>query len=359
MKKMRILCVSVLALGLAFIATSCKKDKQTTMSFTVGTCAMEEEDEDSRVYLDFGDANKMKWSANDRIMVYNLVPGDGDAAIIQEFHTDRNAEGETYANFYGPSVGAPQTDNGYYFFYPAQMVDQSYFDVDNRAKFVVADTVRYTELNNKKGTRITTIQPNTMAQATQSNTLDFLMQNIFGVARIYMTGNKTVVKVELEDRALALTGSAKVRLTDLDPQHLQDLIADFKAGNIDYVDCYHYAVENLLYAPTPTGNVITMDCAHTYNGEFLEGVTLTNPDPKSFMFALRPGALCNGFIVRVYFSDHTGSIIEVKGEDLANPRKYTIVPNRIQAIRFQDYTYYPNLFPLDVDDPNNFPQFTW
>lgn len=353
MKKMRILCVSVLALGLAFIATSCKKDKETT-TFTVSTCALEEED-DTRVYLDFGDRNRMKWSANDAIMIYNLVPGDGNAAIVQEFHTDEAAEGQVTANFVGPNVGAPQTDNGYFFFYPAGMTTAD-VDEENRATFTVGDTQHYTELDNSKGLRITTIEPGTMAQATQSPNLNFTMQNIFGIARIYMTGNKTVCKVELEDSHLNLTGSAEVCLPNVDPAVLQSYVLDYKAGNISYLDCYQYAVEELLYMPHPTGRMVTMDCAYTYNGEQYEGVQLTNPDAKSFMFCLRPGALSQGFTVRVYFTDHTGSIIDMYAdtEDMENPRKFCIVPNKIQAIKFVD----AEGFYIDVDD-ETFTPFTW
>ena len=355
MKKMRILCVSVLALGLAFIATSCKKDKQTTQ-FTVSTCALEEDD-DTRVYLDFGDRNRMKWSANDAIMIYNLVPDDGDAAIIQEFHTDEAAEGQVTANFYGPSVGAPQSEAGYFFFYPAEMTTAT-VNADNCATFTVGDTQKYTELKNSKGYRITTIEPGTMAQATQSSNLNFTMQNLFGIARIYMTGNATVTKVELIDSHLALTGSAEVCLPNVDAAVLQTYVNDYKQGNISYLDCYQYAVNELLYMPHPTGNMVTMNCAYTYEGESFEGVQLTNPDAKSFMFCLRPGALSQGFTVKVYFDDHTGRIIDMYAntDNLENPRKYCIVPGRIQAIKFLD----ADGFFIDVDgvDANGNPIFT-
>lgn len=359
MKKMRLICVSVLALGLAFIASSCKKDKETT-SITVTTCALEEEDNDARVYIDFSDRNRMKWNANDRIMIYNLVPGDGNAAIVQEFHTDASAEGEITATFHGPAVGTPQSDLGYFFFYPAAMTTAE-VDEDNRATFTVGDLQQYTELRTKKGTVISTIQPGTLAQATSSPNLHFQMQNLFGVARVYLVGNKEVVKVELEDNSFALTGSAKVCLPNVDPAVLQTYVDDYKAGNISYLDCYQYVVNELNYYPMPTGNMVTLDCSNYVDadGEVHEGVQLTNPDAKSFMFCLRPAALSQGFTLRVYYSDHTGTEVEFDTEDLENPREYCIVPGRIKGIRLKVEGIET---PVDGTDDNGnpiFPEFTW
>lgn len=337
MKKMRFLCVSVLALGLAFIATSCNKDKETT-SINVSTCALEEEDDDARVYIDFGDRNRMKWNADDRIMVYNLLPGDGGAAIVQEFHTDEAAEGMVEATFHGPNVGAPQSDLGFFFFYPAEMASNT-VDAENRATFTVGDEQFYTELDDANGVHITTIQPGTMAQAATSQDLTFTMNNMFGVARIYLVGNKEVARVEIEDSQLNLTGSVDVCLPNVDAATMLAYVQAYKNGAISYEDMYEYLSGTLLYMPHPVGKTVALDCEnYVYNGQEFPGVQLTNPDAKSFMLCLRPGALSKGFTVTVYFTDGTAVFNDMYAntDNLQNPRKYCIVPNRIQGIHFRD-----------------------
>lgn len=359
MKKMRLICVSVLALGLAFIASSCKKDQETA-SITVTTSTLEEEDNDARVYVDFSDRNRMKWNANDRIMIYNLDPTDGNAAIVQEFHTDASAEGEITATFHGPAVGAPQSDLGYFFFYPAAMTSAA-VDEDNRATFTVGDTQHYTELRTKKGAVISTIEPGTMAQAATSQDLHFQMNNIFGVARVYLMGNQEVVKVELIDNTFNLTGSAKVCLPNVDAATMLAYVEAYKQGAISYLDMYDYLSDMLLYYPMPTGTMMTLDCSNytDANGEVQHGVQLTNPDAKSFMFCLRPGALSNGFTLRVYYSDHTGTEIEFDTENLENPREYCIVPGRIKGIRLKVDGYETAVDGLDDNGNPLFPTFTW
>ena len=328
--------MSVLALGLAFIATSCNKDKETT-SITVTTSALEEESDDARVYIDFGDRNRMKWNADDRIMVYNLVPGDGDAAIIQEFHTDEAAEGMTTAIFAGPSVGPAQSDMGYFFFYPSDMASNT-VDAENRATFTIEDTQNYTELDNANGVHITTIEPGRMAQAATSQDLDFTMNNMFGVARIYLVGNKEVERVEIEDNQLNLTGSVDVCLPNVDAATMLAYVQAYKNGAISYEDMYDYLSDMLLYMPHPTGRIMTLNCQYSYGGVQYDGVQLTNPDAKSFMLCLRPGALSKGFTVRVFFTDGTAVFNDMYAntDNLENPRKFCIVPNRIQGIRYKD-----------------------
>ena len=105
-------------------------------------------------------------------------------------------------------------------------------------------------------------------------------------------------------------------------------------------------------------NKATLPILIASNIESFDGVKLTNPDAQSFMFCLRPGALSQGFTIKVYFTDHTGRIIDMYAntDNLPNPRKYCIVPGRIQAIKFLDDA---NFF-IDVDgvDANGAPIFT-
>ena len=355
MRKNRILLVACALAAFAFLTTSCKKNEEKA-SAIVSTSALEADDED-RVYLDFGDRNRMKWNGGDKIKVYNFNLDAPRKTEVVEWEAGPEAEGEAIAYFEGPCVSHPQSPAGYHFIYPAEMVNGSN-SLDNSTTFTIGDTQQYTELVNKNGYRITTIQPGAMLQWAQSENKDFTMQNLFGIARVYMTGSKTVAKVEIIDSYLALTGTAEISLPNFDYGVFQTLFNDYKQGNIAYIDCFEYAYDNFNYRPHPTGNKVTLNCAYTFNGESFDGVKLTNPDAKSFMFCLRPGALSQGFTVKVYFTDHTGRIIDMYAntDNLPNPRKYCIVPGRIQAIKFLD----ADGFFIDVDgiDANGDPIFT-
>lgn len=366
MKRMRLICVSVLALGLAFMATSCKKDKTETTSFDITTTSLEEDDADARVYLDFSDRNKMKWNGLDRIKIYNLDPEEGDAAIVQEFQTGPEAEGQVTATFHGPAVGEPQSDLGYFFFYPSKMASWD-VDNDNRATFTVGKTQKYTEVRSKTtNARITTISRDDMAQASQKDNLEyFKMENIFGVARVYLVGNAEVAKVEIIDNYLPLTGQAKVCLPAVDPIELRSWITNYKEGNVSYAACWNYAHNEMGYDPTPDGNSVTVDCQnYEFEGVTYPGKQLTNPDAVSFLFCLRPGALSMGFDVKVYFTNGEGVILDKYHDtsmaDLDNPREFTMVPGRIKGIYFKDAEGFD--IAVDAKDANGdyiWPSFTW
>lgn len=352
MNKNRILLVACVLATVAFLATACKKNEEKA-SCLATTSALQADDED-RVYIDFSDRNTMKWNGGDAIMVYNVNYERPNRTQVAEWTTGPEAEGQTTACFEGPCVGSLQGDNDFFFFvYPSKMFSES-VDNTNRLTMTVGDTQHYTELTTASGAHISTIQPGTMWQLSFSWDKDFNMMNWFGVARIYLVGNKEVAKIELEDSQVPLTGSVKWAIPRLDCATYLAYVQAYKNGAISYEDMAEYLSDQFMFEPISTGNVVTLDCKYSYNGEAHNGVQLTNPDTKSFFIVLHPGALSKGFTVRVYFTDHTGVTIDqyANTDYLANPRKFCIVPNRIQAIHFRD----ANGFDIPVEE---FPAFTW
>ena len=353
MSKSRILLVACVLAAVAFLATSCKKNEEKA-SALITTSALQA-DNDDRVYIDFSDSNRLKWNGGDRIMVYNFNLQKPKRTEVVEWRAGREAEGQTTAWFEGPFVSPPQSDEGLHFIYPAQMTSSS-VDDENRITITVDDMQRYTELKTANNSIITTIQPGTLFQWAQSENKDFSLNSVFGVARIYMVGNKEVAKIELDDNDRSLAGSAKLSLPDFDLATLVAYFQAYKNGAISYLDLYDYLSDMLSYYPMPTGYTMTLNCANytNANGVVQTGVQLTNPDPKSFFIVLRPGALSKGFTVRVYFTDHTGVTIDqyANTDYLENPRKFCIIPGRIQAIHFRD----ENGSEKPVEE---FEEFTW
>lgn len=346
MKTNRIIYVACLMAVFACLATSCKKNEESSLvTATMSTLAY---DDDAKMYIDFADLVKyQRWNAFDKIMVYNLDFVDGNNSVTSEFTAGAEAEGQITTQFNGPSVG-PRKD-GYFFFYPSCMAQGDQLDVDNREYFEVSDTQHFTKLKNPNGMTTTTLDPRSFAMACNSQDLTFSMQNIFGAARLYLATSvpdKFVERIEIEDNAFNLVGTCSMKLHNVnagllsttidylyngDDDQFQNMIATYITKTTD---------DGLGYVSAGTSHIMTLDCSqYTFDGiTYNNGVEVSQDgiNPTSFVFGMRPAALTYGFVVRVYFMDHTMvTIHDFENLGTVGNRAYCIRPGRIKAIRTQ------------------------
>ena len=335
MKKARIICMSLIAFGFAFLATSCNKDNDTkndTLTITAATFEVEDGD---RMYIDF-EIRKTLWNAYDEVMVYNVDLDHPGASITSVFSTDASAEGQYVAHFSGSPLG-PKKDK-FYFFYPASMASGELNN--NHETFTVGNEQHYTMMTSASGNPMATVEPGAIAQATSSDNLDFQMQHIFGCARFLLTGpGRTVDHIVLEDKQLQLTGECTLSIPAV-TEHFADLgiyIDNYRRGRISYVEMYNYLKGVLDYSSNPNGRVITLDCSsYSYAGTTYNGVELNknnSNNPEVFVIGLRPAALSMGWTLTVYFTDNTYVVVDDTDiDDVDEPLEFCIRPGKWKNI---------------------------
>lgn len=300
MKVIRLACM-VCALGAMFLTvSSCKKQNDQT-TFNLGISEWQSED-DERMYIDF-QTHKPKWNGMDEVMVYNLDFEDGENSVFDVYRTNAAAEGQDRASFVG-SVG-PVKD-GYFTFYPAQITgsyDGDAMNVDNRESFHV-DPVQHLTIFKKGNNWLNTIDPLGFAVAhnpTNLTTFDF--RHIFGMLRLAFRGeeNWVIDHVEIIDNRHNLSGDISLKLPRVDTEELTTLINYLKNSQLEeFANLYQsYAIEDLGFEVTQNqylGRMLTLDCSsHPEQCTFQDGFA------RDMYLGIRPGALTDGFKLKVYF----------------------------------------------------------
>lgn len=357
MKTNRIILAVCLVAAFACLFSCAKKEEGTSINATMNPLILDDDDANAKMYIDFADGNYQRWNAFDKIMVYNLDFADGTNSVSSEFTAGAEAEGTITTQFHGPAVG--EMKDGYFFFYPSSMAGGEQLDVDNREHFEIPGTQHFTIVRNHEGSATTTIDPSSFAMACNGDNLNFVMQNIFGAARLYLyTGGTSEVKyvhhIEIEDLNHSLVGDLSLKLHEVDANRLKAMTEDIYNQNDDHFaqELSDYVYGPLGYEHNGTSHIMTLDCHnYSFEGQTFEGAEISQngANRTSFIFGLRPGALSGGFTVRIYYTDHTMvTLHDWETETFTDPtnptynqggyiqngkRAFTIRPGRIKAIK--------------------------
>lgn len=346
MKVTKLTCM-LFIMGAMVMASSCKK-QETTESINVISAQWQTED-NSRIYIDFAEQHVF-WDEGDQINVYNLDYANGLNSVCNVF-TNRTGGGfgVDHANFSGPSVG--RLKDSYFIFYPtriAQHGDGIPFDVDNRETFTIPTQQDLNTYINEEGMQRYTVDRNAIVQAYKGTSLrNFQLSNIFGVARFYIKGseNLAIDHAELIDNEYNLTGTVSLKLPAVSVDSLNKLMGFYAGGDATNFAQYFesYVINELGYYtnyPNHT-KMLTLNCR--INNEALPLLGAENY--RSIFFGVRPGALNQGFKLKVYFDD--GQAVYIDDWYNVNDPNECIKPAVIKA-------YYPT----KIVRQNNYPN-TW
>ena len=291
----------------AAMISSCKKD-DAQKTIMVGLPQFEEAigdlDEGGRAYIDFSDANKFKWNANDQIMVYNLDAQDGRNTVKAIYSTGADAEGQTSARFKGAELGSKK--DRFFIFYPVSKIKNgtAQLDEDNFEEFTVPATQEYTKAGNNP-----IVDPTSLAAACEVSSLSnqFTLKHIFGVCRLKLKGTKAVRSIVLHDNAMALTGNVTMMLSKVEMDRFSTLLEQYTLVqdgqaelNSTFLENWNQYRTELGYSAEASGNDITLNCPD---------VQLSSTTQTPFYISVRPGAFIKGFTITVNFADGSSATI--------------------------------------------------
>lgn len=290
MKKMNKLFVALFVAGsFAMLLGSCKKN-DTASTMTIGLPQFEEEME-GRAYIDITNSNSFKWNANDQVMAYNIDKANGTQTVKGIWSTNASAEGKASASFTGPDLGSKK--DHYFVFYPCDKVasGEDPLDASNFETFNVPDQQDYTLVKGKP-----TIDKAGMAMACESaNFKSFTLKHIFGTLKLRLTGTGKVTQIVVEDKRFNLSGSATMKLHEVDMDKFTTLqnafvSADDPYNNDSFVSDWNSLKNKLGYSTQGGGKTMTLNCP---------SVQLSSTETL-FFIGLRPGALKYGYKIYVY-----------------------------------------------------------
>lgn len=346
MKVTRLSCM-LFIMGAMVMASSCKK-QETTETIDV-TAAKWQTEDDSRIYIDFA-AQHVFWDDGDQINVYNVDFNNGLNSVCQVFtNATGGGYGVEHAKFTGPSVG--RLKDSYYIFYPTTIAkyEAEFPNADNREKFTIPDEQDLNTYINEEGGESYTVDRNAIVQAYKGTTLrNFQLQNIFGVARFYIKGsnNLKIDHVELIDNEHNITGTVSLKIPAVSTDSLNKLMGYYASGDATNFAAYwaSYVINDLgYYTNYPDhGKKITLNCR--INGEALPLLGAENY--RSIFFGVRPGALNQGFKLKIYFEGGDKAVYIDDWYEVNDPNE-CIKPAVIKA-------YYPT----KIVSQNNYPT-TW
>lgn len=330
-KSIKLVGAMALVGALAFSASSCKKNDQTSSASVVMPKVQEVNVDSERAYIDYDDENLMKWEDGDEIMIYNL--NRNYRRSEREVYTiEEGYDGATHAMFEGNPMHRPFGD-GYLVFYPAERV---YGDLQegNRQDFIVPTEQKYMFGNFMRPR----VDPRSLVMAGKVAQLDeeSVLSHIFGFANFRFKGEylpegyagQRVRNVVLHTNTLHITGNITVKLPGVDPDQLNALITQCaEAQTEEQQAAYWEALRAYLYSDEvgydsyDQGFDLTLNCEE---GEGGLGVMLGS-QITHFLFSLRPGCLFDGFTLTVNFMDENVEPIVIT--KYQNPDyRYCIVP---------------------------------
>lgn len=325
-KTVKMIGMACLLGAFAFAGSSCKKNNETT-SVQVSMPVVAETIVDAeKAYIDYADGMKMKWSAGDEIMFYNLNEADYTQSEA-EVYTLTSGAGTTTASFNGKNMSAQM--DGYYAFYPASKVADYPLGPRNSQKFDVPAEQTY---------NAGTMDPTSLVMACKPTTGSFNgfnLKHIFGFIDVRLKGNtKSVQSIELTDNALNLTGNITLDLPKVNSDNLTSLIQVCESNTPweTYMAQLATELQELGYTSEPDGKSITLNCG---------GVQLKASEYTHFYISLRPGCLAKGFVVKVTYTDGTSEVVNKFNPESAAwhygaypqyPRGFCIVPGRLLTV---------------------------
>lgn len=339
MKKKIILGVCMLGF-IAMMATSCKKNEETTTSFLFDEVPMEVDDmnNDGRFYFD-PSINNFIWETTDCIKVYNA-----DNNQSAQFRVT-NANG-TSMTMTGPVIGST---NNMYAFFPYEMASAPFDVEDMRQTFTVGNVdIEHNTFNNvfyaKNLNGKYTICDAMFPKAAKKANGKFSFKNFFGVAKLFIEGkenpnggdNVKIVGLKIVDNAFNLWGTVSLRPFELSnggDVKLKAIMQDYIDDNVQFAshENWSWVIGDLGYCASNDGNR-EIELLFSEAGE----PEVTNQAVVCY-FGLRPGALGKGF--KLFVELDNGQTIECDEYSDFNPNN---IFNRnwvVQNGKIKDYTF--------------------
>ena len=300
-KTVKMIGMACLVGAFAFAGSSCKKNNNNNTSINVNMPRVEVSSVDGdRAYIDYFDGNIMKWSEDDQVMFYNL--NSDYTKSVRNIYTIYDGVGTTGGYFNGGNMGAAQ-NVGYYAFYPASMVVNHNIGSGNSQTFEVPASQNY---------NVNSMDPTSLVMAVKgfAPTEDFNLKHIFGFVNLRLKGTKCVDKIIITDNAFNLNGNITLDIPSITSttagtlETICDGLADY---NVDYEMVwaqFNQMLTDMNYTSEPGDKTMTLDCSGVY------GVDLYPDNYTNFIFTLRPGALHQGFRVKVEYTDGSSDIFD-------------------------------------------------
>jgi hypothetical protein len=325
----------------ALLATSCNKNKETSMVYK---CTMDptethfdqeagmwDNEENARVYIDA--TYQVTFEADDEVMLFNIdevTPANSECAMYKVINAGTTGAGAgSTANLEAVSETISEDIiDAKYAFYPGANVNTASLTTDNRSVFTLATEQTYRE---NDGTPIIPAGALYMAAKIdkagegQIQNDNFAFRNICGILELkfYSPTGKTVTSIELTNKGdMSICGDVELIVPEVEPATMTSLFKTFVA---DPEDAANIAEMN-AYKQQVGYNVANATKTLTLNIPGGKQLATTKAEANSFYFVLRPLALMNGFDVTLNFSEGEPKTIHSTAYN-----KNTIKPNTFRV----------------------------
>ena len=336
MKKKIIYSICMMAL-VAMVATSCKKEKETSFGAEIITLNV---DNSERAYINPINFST-KWAGNEQVKVYNINEDDWTKSITQIYQVVQS--GGSYSDFQGSGIGY---NTKYYAFCPAEMAQDSLM-AGNYQKFDILDYQPLFANPTEPGQYMATVSGTSLPMAgecTYENPV-YQFHHIFGIVGFRIECRPTMVnnvpkfrKLEsmvITDPHMYLSGTVTLKPHKINMGYLTQIMEAYKAGqefaNIDRYQSYvlSHTGEGLGYSATGLGHTITYDVSES------GGIQWNNYNNNTITIyvAMRPGALGKGFNVSFDITQE-GSGTRTIDIDFPADRSKVMEPHSIKPYLF-------------------------
>jgi hypothetical protein len=310
MKKILKSVCMIAVIALAF--TSCKKNdqEQVGIRITGATEAFVDAPSEDRAYV-LSTGGDTQFEKDDQIMVYNVNIEESTRTNYGIYWTKNAGHDVPWRYSSGTVVNHTNLEDLFLAFYPAEIVNNGrLWDGQNEAMFELVDHQTYRKLGGK------VVAPKlTLAMAGKediANIVDEIyiqFRNIMGIMSINMksASSKTVESIVYEDNMFNVTGRVHLKLHEVDPDVLLDLLNNYNPNDPTYLASLNEYIQRSGYYVDDAnvamkGKVITLDCG--------DGVQLNPNTAQSFIITLRPLAAFGGYKLTVNFTDGTHALID-------------------------------------------------
>ena len=333
MKKILKSVCMIAVIALAF--TSCKKDdqEQVGIRITGSTEAFVDVPGEDRAYI-LPTGGDTQFEKDDQIMVYNVNIEESTRTNYGIYWTNKAGHTVPWRYSSGTVINHNNLEDLFLAFYPAEIVNNGrLWDGQNEAMFELVDHQTYRKVNGK-----VLLPKKTLGMAGKEeiaeivDEIDVQFRNIMGamVINLKSASSKTVESIVYEDNMLNVTGRVHLKLHEVDPDVLLDLLNNYNPNDPTYLASLNEYIQRSGYYVDDAnvamkGKVITLDCG--------EGVQLNPNSFQTFMITLRPLAGFGGFKLYVNFTDGTQALFD--GSDYTG-LNYIIKPNTRKPVTFSN-----------------------
>ena len=318
--------------ALAF--SSCKKQEEQKGIRIIGTAPITVVDQsEDRAWVGPNGGTNF-FEKDDQIMVYNLSTEDPTLTNYGIYWTAQAGHTVPWKYSSGTVVNHQPIEQMLLAFYPAEIVNNArLWEGNNEAMFEIVDHQTYRKIGGQvvpsKGS-MAMASKDVLSANVDEQVFDF--QSIMGYLRVGLKSatGKTVTSIVYEDNMFNVTGRVHLKLQEVDPDLLMDLLNNYDPTNATYLASLNEYIQRSGYYVDDAnialkGKTITLDCG--------DGVKLNANNPEYFLITLRPLAAWNGYKLTINFSDGTHA-------DYENPNNRKISPNTIRPVDFNNIDNY-------------------